>query len=361
MADEAEDFVEVPFGVAIDPRCGESGQGWEGVVVGHGRERGGRKGFFKLAGGRGGAVDAGVTKAMTTNVSALATPAELCAEAAVDARRFFRKESAEAGGWRVVGAGWEALAGGAYVQRRDFPFWSVEFIAAGRGRAELGGLGQALAAGRVYATTPETRLGLRGEAGRGLRRYYLWLAGPGAQARIEAAGFERSRVRLVAVPGEIREAWEWLLLEGSRPGEGGVDLARALAEVLLLKLAQARDAGGLEETEGARESFERCRALADSDAVRLRGAAELAGAAGLRVETLCRLFRRYADTTPGAYLRRLRLRLAAERLREPGARVKQVAAELGFADAFHFSRVFKAEWGVSPRVWRGRAESIVLK
>ncbi len=358
MADEAEDFVEVAFGVTIDPWCRGSGQRGEGVVVGHGRERGGRRGFFKLAGRRGGAVDAGVKKVMMTHVDGLATPAELCAGEVTDARRFFRTDGAESGGWRVVGAGWESLAGGAYVQRRDFPFWSVEFIAAGRGRAELGGLGQALAAGRIYATTPETRLGLRGEAGRGLRRYYLWLDGPEAQARIEAAGFGRSRVRAAAVPGEIREAWEWLLREGSRSGEGGADLVRALAEVLLLKLAQARDAGGLDEIEGARESFERCRALADGEAVRLRGAAELAGAAGLRVETLCRLFRRYADTTPGAYLRRRRIRVAAERLREPGARVKQVALELGFADAFHFSRVFKAELGVSPRVWRGRVESI---
>ncbi len=301
-------------------------------------------------------MDAGVTTQTTNDAGGLETPAELCAREATEARRFFRTDGANADGWRVVGAGREALAGGAYVQRRDFPFWAVEFIAAGRGRAELGGVGQALAAGRVYATTPETRLGLRSETGRGLRRYYLWLVGPGAEARIEAAGLGRPRVR-VAAAGEIREAWEWLLREGARPGVAGADLARALAEVLLLKLADARDAGGLDEAEGARESFERCRALADGEAARLRGAAELAGAAGLRVETLCRLFRRYADTTPGAYLRRRRVWLAAERLRLPGARVKQVAAELGFADAFHFSRVFKAELGVTPRAWRERSES----
>jgi AraC-like DNA-binding protein len=46
------------------------------------------------------------------------------------------------------------------------------------------------------------------------------------------------------------------------------------------------------------------------------------------------------------------MRLAAERLAAPGARVKEVAAELGFADAFHFSRLFKAELGMSPRAWR---------
>ena len=257
----------------------------------------------------------------------------------------------------MAGAGWEALEGGVYLARREFPFWAVEFIAAGRGRAELGGLGQALVTGRFFATTPETRLGLRGEAGRGLRRYYLWLDGAGAEGRIAAAGLERPRVRMAVAPGEIREAWEWLLREGARPGGAGAVLARALAEVLLLKLADARDAGGVEPEEGARETFERCRALADGEAVRLRGAAELAGAAGLRVETLCRLFRRYGDTTPGAYLRRRRMRLAAERLRLPEARVKQVAAELGFADAFHFSRVFKAELGVTPRAWRARVES----
>ena len=41
-------------------------------------------------------------------------------------------------------------------------------------------------------------------------------------------------------------------------------------------------------------------------------------------------------------------RHAAERLRDPDALVKQVARELGFADAFAFSRTFKRVFGLAP-------------
>ena len=285
------------------------------------------------------------------------TPKDLLVREAGEARRFFRTDGPVGRrGWRVAGAGCETIAGGAYVQQREFPYSKLEYIAGGRGWVELGGLRQALGAGASYGVTPDTRLGLRSDAARPLRRYYLWLEGPGVEEVLGEAGLGRARVRMAASPGEVREAWEWLLREGEAASPRGAELVRALAEVLLLKLADARDAGALATGEAARESFERCRALVDTEAARLRGASDLAAAAGLRTETVCRLFRRFLDTTPGAYLRARRMRLAAERLRAPGARVKEVAAELGFADAFHFSRVFKAETGLAPRAWRARSE-----
>lgn len=289
------------------------------------------------------------------------TPAALAEPAAAEARRFYREAAGAAGrGWRVVAGGWEALAAGSYAQRRDFPYWEIEYIAGGRGTVELAGRREALAAGAVYAVGPETRRGRRSDVRRPLRRYYLWLEGAGAEAALAEAGLADGRVRFVEAPGEARELFEWMLREGARAGAAAEAALGHLARLLLLKLAAARAAGpapvgvdGAPEAEAsARASFERCRGLADTEAARLKSTAELAAAAGLRSETVCRLFKRFLGATPGDYLRGRRVRLAAERLREPGARVKEVAAELGFADAFHFSRVFRAEMGVAPRVWR---------
>lgn len=280
-----------------------------------------------------------------------ATPAELLARDANEARRVFRAcGPPPARGWRVAAIGAETLPPGAYAAWRDFPYHVIEYIESGRGSAEAGGVARALAPGHVHAVAPDTRRAIRADARRPLRRRYLWLDGPGAAAALAQAGLGDPRPRLAPAPGEIRETWDWLLRDGAPPGRRGDELARALAEVLLLKLADARPAEELPR-EGSRASFERCRALADTEAARLRGAAELARAAGLRVETVCRLFRAHLDTTPGAYLRARRARLAAELLLAPGARVKEVAASLGFADAFHFSKVFKAELGLSPRAW----------
>lgn len=268
----------------------------------------------------------------------------------------------------MIGGGWETLAAGSYAQRREFPYWEIEYIVGGRGQAEVGGRREALGAGAAYAIGPEMRRGRRSDARRPLRRHYLWLEGAGAEAALQEAGLGDGRVRMVEAPGEAREAFEWILREGARPGEAAEAAIGHLARVLLLKLAAGKSGGagaalasgpGGSEAgdDSARASFERCRALIDAEAARLKSTAEISAAAGLRSETVCRLFKRFLDTTPGDYLRGRRVRIAAERLREPGARVKEVAAALGFADAFHFSRVFRAEMGTTPRAWRAGASS----
>ncbi len=289
------------------------------------------------------------------------TPPALIEPAAEEARRFFRPSAGRGAGrgWRAAGGGRESLAAGGYSQRRDFPYWEIEYIVGGRGQAEVAGRREALASGAVYAIGPETRRGRRSDARRPLRRYYLWLEGAGAEAALAEIGLADGRVRLIEAPGEAREVFEWILREGARPGAASEAVLGHLARVLLLKLAAASGAapaagpGGADPgDDSARTSFERCRALVDVEAARLKSTAEIAAAAGLRGETVCRLFKRFLGVTPGDYLRGRRVRLAAERLLEPGARVKEVAAALGFADAFHFSRVFRAETGMSPRAWR---------
>jgi AraC-like DNA-binding protein len=72
---------------------------------------------------------------------------------------------------------------------------------------------------------------------------------------------------------------------------------------------------------------------------------------------LSRLFRRFAHTTPHRFLMRLKMNRAAGLLLDDGLMVKETAAELGFADAFHFSRAFKRVYGIAPErfVTQGRA------
>lgn len=301
------------------------------------------------------------------------TPPGLAGAAGAGARRFFRVWPAARGGrgaaarFRVVGGGWEAGPAGDYAQRRGFPYLTLEYIVGGRGWVELGGRREGVGPDCVYAAEPDMRFGRRSDARRPLRRYYLWLEGAEAAALVAAAGLGRGRVRRVLAPAEWMEPWEWLLREGMAEGARADALREQIVRALLTKLADgsapagaaalAEGAGGSGSGApgaGARASFERCRELVDAGAVKLRNLGDIAAGAGLQRATVCRLFRRFADTTPETYLRRCKLQEATRRLALPSARVKAVAAELGFADAFHFSRVFRAAHGVSPREYRAR-------
>ena len=83
----------------------------------------------------------------------------------------------------------------------------------------------------------------------------------------------------------------------------------------------------------------------------LRGLAQLAR---LSPYHFLRTFEGLTGTTPHQYLLRMRLRAAAFRLRTESAKVLQIALDCGFGDLSNFNRSFRAEFGMSPRLYRVR-------
>jgi AraC family transcriptional regulator len=78
----------------------------------------------------------------------------------------------------------------------------------------------------------------------------------------------------------------------------------------------------------------------------------LAKEAGLSPYHFLRTFERLTGLTPHQYVRRARLREAATRLLTESRKVLDVALDCGFGDVSNFNRAFRAEFGVSPRVFR---------
>jgi AraC family transcriptional regulator len=85
------------------------------------------------------------------------------------------------------------------------------------------------------------------------------------------------------------------------------------------------------------------------DAVQL---SDVARAVGVAPSQLAHGFRERLGTTPGEYLRRLRVEWAAVQLRDGHAAVAEVALRAGFCDQSHFTRVFRRHYGMTPAAWR---------
>jgi AraC-like DNA-binding protein len=64
------------------------------------------------------------------------------------------------------------------------------------------------------------------------------------------------------------------------------------------------------------------------------------------------LFKKRTGTTVTAYLRRLRIDKAKTMFGETALTAKEIAQTVGFSDYFHFSKVFKAETGLTPSEYR---------
>ena len=83
---------------------------------------------------------------------------------------------------------------------------------------------------------------------------------------------------------------------------------------------------------------------------------DLARKAGLSPYHFLRTFQQVTGVTPHQYLRRTRVREAAARLASDKEKVLEVALDCGFGDVSTFNRAFQAEFGVSPRTYRARAD-----
>lgn len=82
---------------------------------------------------------------------------------------------------------------------------------------------------------------------------------------------------------------------------------------------------------------------------------DLAAAAGLQRSRFAERFKAWSGRPPIAFLRRYRIDRAAEFLdQEPERSIASIASACGFADAFSFSKAFKAELGMSPSSYRQR-------
>lgn len=81
---------------------------------------------------------------------------------------------------------------------------------------------------------------------------------------------------------------------------------------------------------------------------------DMAKAAGMSERAFRDAFKTVTGESPGRYVRTLRLKTAAELLTATGLQVQEIAAQLGFSNAFHLSKSFRDAYQLPPTAYRRR-------
>jgi AraC-like DNA-binding protein len=158
---------------------------------------------------------------------------------------------------------------------------------------------------------------------------------------------------------ELRAAVEFLGAEIQHPRLGADTVVTSLLDMLLLYLLRAWfDAGpGRCEVGGWAQALADPGVSAALDAVHRDPAhpwtvEELGVRAGLSRAAFSRRFSTLVGRPPLAYVTWWRLSTAARLLRESGAPLGEIAAEVGYGSEFAFANAFKREHGVAPGRYR---------
>lgn len=138
----------------------------------------------------------------------------------------------------------------------------------------------------------------------------------------------------------------------------GTDLAQAVADQMVYTAARAATAAqkvSLQSRQGMRNAH-LTKAIAimqdHLDAPMLHS--EMAGQIGISTRQLERLFGKYLNTSPKKYYMELRLERARHLLVQTEMSVMDIAVACGFESAGHFSRVYRASFGVTPMMQRDK-------
>lgn len=251
----------------------------------------------------------------------------------------------------VVCGGYESCAPDYAIRRSTFPYYSIEFVARGKGSLQLGGRTFSLLPGALFSYGPDIAQEIATDASDPLGKYFVDFTGSKALELLKQYGLPPASFARVHAPGEIQRILDDLIRDGLKGTGHAAALCAALLEYLIVKLADSLVPWETEQTP-AFGTYQHCRQHIAENFDRLKSLEQVARECHVDRAYLCRLFRRYDHETPYRFLTRLRMNLAAELLHEPDAMVKQVAVELGFHDPFHFSRTFKSVFGVSPQAFR---------
>ncbi|MEO7099453.1 MAG: AraC family transcriptional regulator [Luteolibacter sp.] len=274
----------------------------------------------------------------------------------VESSRLFFMEAGEDEGFNVVFGGFERCGPDYRIDRRDFPWFCLEFVSRGTGTICIGETQEDLRPGTFFLYGPGQHHQIASSAENPLGKYFVGFSGAGVAEFLEKYELQAGFVARCLKGEPIRRTFDMLIDRGVGKSRLARPLCAAITRQLLLLCSD--DVTDFANTDSlAFATYSRVKEFIERNFLQINKLEAIASACELDAPYLCRLFARYHDGSPYQFLTRLRMEHASRILLESDATVKEVAAVLGFKDAFHFSRVFKSIHHAPPSLFRQSMQS----
>jgi hypothetical protein len=216
-----------------------------------------------------------------------ATPAFFSTDVA-QARRFYLDLNPSGGRpLAVVCGGLEHCTTDYVIHRNTFPFFSIEYVAQGRGEVRLKDRSYPLQPGRLFSYGPGVPHHITGEAGHRLVKYFVDFTGTNALTLLHTCGLSPGRVSNVFPANALQPLFDELIRAGLLVRRGKAELCVKLLECLALRIAGARAPVAGAETL-AFATYQQCREHIETHRLRLRTLEQIADECHVNNAYLCR-------------------------------------------------------------------------
>ncbi len=242
------------------------------------------------------------------------------------------------------------------IERNEFPFWTLEYVASGAGVYLEGQHRRPIRHGAVFTYGPKIGHCFWNESDRPFKKYFIASSSDAFPVAWREAGLLPGKMLQVGNGVPFVSIFDQMLDEGVCADTQSPQIVTNLEQVLLAQIIRHRGTARGDKS-GSRKVYDLSMDILQKDYRRLNSLTDLAKCSGYSGEYLCRIFKKYHGESPYQVLLHRKMSAAWLLLRDGRLQVSAVARELGYQDPLHFSRTFRKIMGCAPSSVHQRMEN----
>jgi AraC-like DNA-binding protein len=250
----------------------------------------------------------------------------------------------------IVCGGRERCAPDFDINRSNYPFNFIKYTVRGKGTLTSNAMTFPLQPGTLSGFSAGVPHHYKAAPEEPMEHIFLTFLGSESKDLMQKSGLRKGGAIAVHDPAETLALFETILRVGMVKQPFSQTICCHYLRILLLR--QAAGELALKSHSVSVTTFNKCKNYIDRHFSENICMSDVAEDCDINVKYMSSLFKRYSDNTPYEYLMKIKLNKAADMLLNTSLTVKNIGEQIGLMDPYHFSRMFKQYYGLSPKHYR---------
>jgi len=250
----------------------------------------------------------------------------------------------------ILCGGYEQCESDFEISRTTFPFFAIIYTISGKGIFTLHSKSYPLHTGIISAFSPNVSYKYTADTQNPMEQIFIIFTGTLAKTLLKTSTLANNSVVTVSNPQAVMTILKQILENGFSQNKYAQEICSNYLISILLELANTKNNSNIDKASFC--SFQKCKHYLEDNFANINSSSQLAKQCCLDIRYIARLFRKYENKRPYEYLIQLKMNKAANLLIATKLNINQVARMTGIEDSYHFSRIFKKRFGISPTEYR---------